>query len=181
MIIPINGAINESMYLSICKLTEKPKFFIGDNEIILSINSHGGSVYFMNEILKHIISLDFKTIGYVSGNAYSAAFVILQHCHEKIIHPKGGLMMHYPRYSHGGLINKANASGEERRVIRNYIKFLSDLSENTGLPLKMLKFFNKKEKIFNADVAKKLGLVDDICDMSYLVRRGFRSYYPRLF
>lgn len=177
MLIPIIGSINEMMYKRICLLTEKQSFFTSE-KLYLLINSSGGYVLWMNKIIEHILSFDFDTVGYVSGNAHSAAFVILQHCKERIIHPNGSLMMHYPRYTYGGILNYSNASREERIILRRHNKFLEYLSGKTEVPVKLLKYFNRTEKFFDADQGLKFGFVDEVCDMSYLIRKP--KFFPRL-
>lgn len=159
MIIPIFGRIGEDTFNLVSIMTNN----ILSTDILILIDSVGGNLYYTLEIIKIINGLGLNTTGYVSGSAFSGAFILLQNCcNEKIAHPNARFMMHYPRYINGDVVKCNGPSRIERICFRKHRSFLKTLSYKTGIPFKKIEKYNRRETVFNADQAQSLGFVDDI-------------------
>lgn len=132
------------------------------------IDSGGGSGWEMEGVLREIQALredSIAVVGTVVGEAFSAAFVILQACSRREAVAAAKLMFHPPDvsmpaagYSMGG---ESAVDPEDPR----YVDFLTALSARTEIPTARLGEWGAAERYFTAQEALQYGFIDQIVEI----------------
>ncbi len=175
-----------------------------DSDIILIvINSPGGSYYASLEIADIIKSSKKTTICYITEMATSGAYLVASSC-DKIFSSKAaiigsiGVIMFIPQYKKlleklgvnitiikGGKYKDMfsglrNLSEEEYTMLKNivdyvYDEFVKEVAMNRNLSPSYVKEI-AEGKIYIAEEAKKLGLIDDICNFNCIKKYLEKTY-----
>ena len=90
------------------------------DEIVLYIDSNGGSVTAGNALIEYVEALKINnTVTCIAENAYSMAFVIFQHCTNRFILKSSILMQHQIHFQIEG----------DLKNIENYIEMMKEMSK----------------------------------------------------
>ena len=139
---------------NIVKQEENPK----GCEITIDIDSPGGYVYILFDVLEYIDFMKkkgFKFITYNRALAASCASVLFSVGHTRITHPTAKLLIHQISFGTSGEISKIEEDVEEAKEVNN--RLFRILSRNFNYNKK--KMMNKcygKDWILSASEAKKL-------------------------
>lgn len=136
---------------------------IPDNaEIHLFINSNGGEVAEATAIYNQLKRHPAKKIGYVDGNAHSAASLILQSCDTRIMGLGSGMLVHEMWISVSGnaamLRSMADTLDSLMTANRKIYMERATISENELIELMA------EEKILTPEEAVQYGFADEISE-----------------
>ncbi|WP_421663634.1 head maturation protease, ClpP-related [Lysinibacillus telephonicus] len=131
-----------------------------DNEIIIEINSGGGSVYSASEIYTAIRSFTGSSKGQITGLAASAASVIAMGCTQLEMSPTAQMMIH----------NAATGAQGDHQVMDDTSDFLQKVDQSiinayaakTGKKAEELKNMMNKTTWMTAQEALEHGFIDAI-------------------
>ena len=175
--------------------------------IIVEINSPGGSYYASEEISKIIKNSKKETICYITELATSGAYLVASSC-DKVFSSKAaiigsiGAIMIIPQYHKlleklginftiikGGkykdvLSGLRNISKEEYEMLKEivdyvYEEFIKEVAKNRNLSVNYVKKI-AEGKIYIAEKAKKLKLIDDICDYNCIKKYLEKKYNKKV-
>ncbi len=175
--------------------------------IIVEINSPGGSYYASEEISKIIKNSKKETICYITELATSGAYLVASSC-DKVFSSKAaiigsiGAIMIIPQYHKlleklginftiikGGkykdvLSGLRNISKEEYEMLKEivdyvYEEFIKEVAKNRNLSINYVKKI-AEGKIYIAEKAKKLKLIDDICDYNCIKKYLEKKYNKKV-
>lgn len=144
---------------------------MGLDHSMFVIDSQGGSTLALQRFVSYFEffrpSTDFKYLGYVSGEGYSAAFELLQYCDWRVAHSGASLWAHYGKMSIGNqdlsLLseNHHSALAFERSRIKETVRVYSKRSH---LPEKQVHQILKNDLPMTASQALNYGFIDEIVD-----------------
>ncbi len=127
------------------------------NEIIIKINSTGGSVIQGLSIVSAILSSQAKTVAFVEGIAASMAGVIAMAADKVKMNDFARIMVHNP-YSP----DKKTLSEKETKTLSNLTDMLNHILSRRGVDKTLMGDFMNQETWFTAQNAKELKMVDEI-------------------
>ena len=133
---------------------------LGENPITFFIDSCGGSTTSGMLICDAVENSIAPIHALVTGFAYSAAFYILQVCDRRLAYAHSQLMLHATKVE--WRIDDPNLDEYIKKVTALYQERLEMISSRSGQNKERLKKWGKKEKIFSAEEALKLGFLDGI-------------------
>lgn len=131
-------------------------------DIVMYINSHGGSVYDALAIYDtmEFVKPDIQTVG-IGIQASAAAFLLSSGAKGKrSILSNGTVMIHQPHAGTSGVITDMEISLKEG--IRLKKKMAEIMARNTGQPLKKITEDKERDLWMSPEEAKKYGIVDKI-------------------
>lgn len=136
---------------------------LGDNvPVIININSYGGSVDALNNILDLLDSLPNPIITVCTGVAMSCGAVLLAYGDQRFMGPNSRVMIHQVSGGAMGTTNEVIASAEEmKKVNLQFMKVLAKKCKKSDKQMKAI-FDKNVDKYLRPAEAKKFGIVDKI-------------------
>ncbi|HET7529163.1 MAG TPA: ATP-dependent Clp protease proteolytic subunit [Candidatus Saccharimonadales bacterium] len=135
-----------------------------NKDIILYINSPGGSVYDAMAIYDtmQFVKSDIQTVG-IGVQASAAAFLLSSGTKGKrFLLPHATVMIHQPSSGTRGKVTDQEIDLREALRVKRMMEEI--MSKNTGQPIKKVHEDMERDFWMTADEAKKYGLVDKIID-----------------
>jgi ATP-dependent Clp protease protease subunit len=135
-----------------------------NKDIILYINSPGGSVYDAMAIYDtmQFVKSDIQTVG-IGVQASAAAFLLSSGTKGKrLLLPHATVMIHQPSSGTRGKVTDQEIDLREALRVKKMMEEI--MSKNTGQPTKKVHEDMERDFWMTADEAKKYGLVDKIID-----------------
>ncbi|MFF5234032.1 ATP-dependent Clp protease proteolytic subunit [Dactylosporangium sp. NPDC000521] len=134
-----------------------------DRDIIMYINSPGGSFTAMTAIYDTMLYVrpDIQTV--CLGQAASAAAVLLSAGTpgKRLALPNSRIIIHQPA-TEGGYGQGSDIEIQAREIMRMRTNLEEMVSRHTGQPIEKVRKDIDRDKILTADEAKEYGLVDNI-------------------
>lgn len=134
-----------------------------DRDIIMYINSPGGSFTAMTAIYDTMLYVrpDIQTV--CLGQAASAAAVLLAAGTpgKRLALPNSRIIIHQPA-TEGGYGQGSDIEIQAREIMRMRTNLEEMVSRHTGQPIEKVRKDIDRDKILTADEAKEYGLVDNI-------------------
>lgn len=131
-----------------------------DKELIVNINSGGGSVYAASEIYAHIKKFPGDSVSEVTGVCASAASVIMTATKRSVIAPGGAVMIHNASVVAQGDYRDMEAM--KQLLIQTNQSIMQMYITKTGKSEEDLKQMMDAETWMNAQQAVEHGFVDEI-------------------
>lgn len=131
-----------------------------DKELIVNINSHGGSVYAASEIWTHIKKFPGDSVSEISGVCASAASIIANATKRTVIAPVGAVMIHNAAVVAQGDYREMEAM--KQLLIQTNDAIMQTYKEKTKKSEEELKQMMDAETWMNAQQALEHGFVDEI-------------------
>lgn len=160
-----NDGFNETDFLN--ELRAIPE----TNDLTISINSFGGSVYTalsIYSLLKnHKGSITFR----IDGTAMSAATIITSVPNAKVVMPRGAMMMIH-KVSVGVYGNADDLKKTVEDIEKLEMNVLQIYAEKTGRTIEEIQELVNKETYFTAEEALEFGLVDEIDETTVIENRA---------
>lgn len=136
-----------------------------DNELLISINSTGGSVFTALSIYALLKAHKGKVSIRVDGVAMSAATIITSAPNAKVVMPKGSMMMiHKVSTIVAGDSEDLRKTAEDMEKLEQNI--LAIYAEKTGKDVKDIQPLVEAETYFTAEEAVEFGLADELDETS---------------
>src|SRR3989344_1471150 len=139
--------------------------------ITIFINSGGGRTdptFWFSDVIKNCKA---PVHGLVTGSAYSGAFKILQSCKRRLAYPNASLLFH--RFRMREYIVDDEKWDEKFRLLRlKYEEELKNIAEKTNRSVEEIRKWAKEERVFTAQEAKGLTLIDEIISSPYTPTKG---------
>lgn len=135
-----------------------------NKDIILYINSPGGSVYDAMAIYDtmQFVKSDIQTVG-IGVQASAAAFLLSSGTKGKrLLLPHATVMIHQPSSGTRGKVTDQEIDLREALRVKRMMEEI--MAKNTGQPIKRVHEDMERDFWMTADDAKKYGLVDKIID-----------------
>ncbi|MBX4188721.1 ATP-dependent Clp protease proteolytic subunit [Candidatus Saccharibacteria bacterium] len=135
-----------------------------NKDVILYINSPGGSVYDAMAIYDtmQFVKSDIQTVG-IGVQASAAAFLLSSGTKGKrFLLPHATVMIHQPSSGTRGKVTDQEIDLREALRVKKMMEEI--MSRNTGQPMKKVHQDMERDFWMTADEAKKYGLVDKIID-----------------
>lgn len=135
-----------------------------NKDIILYINSPGGSVYDAMAIYDtmQFVKSDIQTVG-IGVQASAAAFLLSSGAKGKrLLLPHATVMIHQPSSGTRGKVTDQEIDLREALRVKRMMEEI--MAKNTGQPIKRVHEDMERDFWMTADEAKKYGLVDKIID-----------------
>ena len=130
------------------------------DEITVFINSPGGDTHTSLGIYDLIKSCNRKTIGIVSGIAFSGASLILQACKIRLMTANSRIMLHKSSVQVSGNIDNAQQALDTFKNLDD--KFFEIYASKSGEKVKQIEDAALGDKYFSAKEALEAGLIDEI-------------------
>lgn len=146
-----------------------------NKDIILYINSPGGSVYDAMAIYDtmQFVKSDIQTVG-IGVQASAAAFLLSSGTKGKrLLLPHATVMIHQPSSGTRGKVTDQEIDLREALRVKRMMEEI--MSKNTGQPIKKVHEDMERDFWMTADEAKKYGLVDKIIDSRKLADQVQKS------
>jgi ATP-dependent protease ClpP protease subunit len=159
--IMLQGDITTKWEEHLLSSLEYLNFIDSSAEIILKLDSGGGSVPNGNVMCENIIHSPSTVRGIVTGFACSMTFTILQSCHIRSAYGNSDLMFHPYRLNELS-IWRDDFDEYIQKVRNSFHYFLEHLSTRSGQPFDVLAKWAKQERHFTGYEAKELGFVDEL-------------------
>lgn len=145
----------------------------GEEDVLMVINSEGGSIRAGLSLLSTMNSLPFKIDVLVLGEAYSMAAVIFSCTNgRRYIGSEANLMFHEPLV----VGNKRNSLSEVKETLDTLLKckekLVDMLEKRTGIDKKKLEKIMKEDHYYDKDAAISLGFADEVADLTLTTRYG---------
>ena len=160
-----NDGFNETDFLN--ELRAIPE----TNDLSISINSFGGSVYTalsIYSLLKnHKGSITFR----IDGTAMSAATIITSVPNAKVVMPRGAMMMIH-KVSVGVYGNADDLKKTVEDIEKLEMNVLQIYAEKTGRTIEEIQALVNEETYFTAEEALEFGLVDEIDETTVIENRA---------
>jgi ATP-dependent Clp protease, protease subunit len=135
---------------------------LSNEPITLFIDSSGGDTEAEMQLIDAISVSEAPICGVVTGDAFSAAFDILQACRIRKSYAHGKMLFHAPRLSGMPVDDEQKVAKEISDGRRLHEELLLFLSKRTGQSKEKWVKWSKKERKFTAPEALKLGIIDEI-------------------
>lgn len=135
-----------------------------NKDIILYINSPGGSVYDAMAIYDtmQFVKSDIQTVG-IGVQASAAAFLLSSGTKGKrLLLPHATVMIHQPSSGTKGKVTDQEIDLREALRVKRMLEEI--MAKNTGQPLKKVHTDMERDFWMTADEAKKYGVVDQVID-----------------
>ncbi len=135
-----------------------------NKDIILYINSPGGSVYdaFAIYDTMQFVKCEIQTVG-VGVQASAASFLLSSGTKGKrLLLPHATVMMHQPSAGTKGKVTDMEIDLREGLRMKKMLNEI--MAKNTGQPLKKIEQDMERDFWLSAEEAKKYGLVDKVID-----------------
>lgn len=146
-----------------------------NKDIILYINSPGGSVYDAMAIYDtmQFVKSDIQTVG-IGVQASAAAFLLSSGTKGKrLLLPHATVMIHQPSSGTRGKVTDQEIDLREALRVKKMMEEI--MAKNTGQPIKKVHEDMERDFWMTADDAKKYGLVDKIIDSRKLADQVQKS------
>jgi ATP-dependent Clp protease protease subunit len=146
-----------------------------NKDIILYINSPGGSVYDAMAIYDtmQFVKSDIQTVG-IGVQASAAAFLLSSGTKGKrLLLPHATVMIHQPSSGTRGKVTDQEIDLREALRVKRMMEEI--MSKNTGQPIKKVHEDMERDFWMTADEAEKYGLVDKIIDSRKLADQVQKS------
>lgn len=127
------------------------------DEIVIRINSGGGSVLQGLSVFNAILNSPAYTIAHIEGIAASMAGVIPMAADKVIMNDFARIMVHNPFYP-----DSKNLTNKEKKALEHLSDMLTQLLSRRGVEATKMADFMAKETWFTADEALELKLIDEI-------------------
>ncbi len=144
---------------------------LGLGYVMFVIDSQGGSTTTLQRFVSYMEMFrpnpDFKFVGFVSVDAHSAAFELLQYCDWRVAHAGASLWGHYGKASISNADqvklyeNSKDSLAYEKARIKETLRAYS---KRSGLSEKQVHQFLKNDLPVTAQQALELGFIDEIVD-----------------
>lgn len=131
-----------------------------EKELVVNINSHGGSVYAASEIYSHIKKFPGDSVSEITGVCASAASVIATATKRTVIAPVGAIMIHNASVVAAGDYREMEAM--KQLLIQTNQAIMQTYILKTGKSEEELTQMMDKETWMNAQQALENGFVDEI-------------------
>lgn len=138
-------------------------------DLELYINSEGGITRRCNAILgmiQYLRNRNLNVSGLVTGDAHSAAFIILQACTSRKSLPTANFMFHAPAVLRFGREGEPLFVDDRNPNHPMHHLFLDELAKRTKLPKTMLENWSAEERYFSAEEALEFHFIDQIVDQT---------------
>ena len=160
----IFGEITPASHLAMIDCLNRLSEF--DTDVTVYINSQGGNLTSALAIYDMFTSgrYPFKITTVATGQAFSAALIILQGGHERKMFRHAKLLLHRPRFtfSGGDSLDRGDLKYEDE-MLQEFEKEICELlTEKTGKKIAAIYKDMATEKIFTAKEAIDYGLADEI-------------------
>lgn len=135
-----------------------------NKDIILYINSPGGSVYDAMAIYDtmQFVKSDIQTVG-IGVQASAAAFLLSSGTKGKrLLLPHATVMIHQPSSGTKGKVTDQEIDLREALRVKKMMEEI--MAKNTGQPIKKVHQDMERDFWMTADEAKKYGVVDQVID-----------------
>ncbi|GAA3203674.1 ATP-dependent Clp protease proteolytic subunit [Dactylosporangium cerinum] len=134
-----------------------------DRDIIMYINSPGGSFTAMTAIYDTMLYVRPDVMTVCLGQAASAAAVLLAAGTpgKRLALPNSRIIIHQPA-TEGGYGQGSDIEIQAREIMRMRTNLEEMVSRHTGQPIEKVRKDIDRDKILTADEAKEYGLVDNI-------------------
>jgi ATP-dependent protease ClpP protease subunit len=133
----------------------------GGGDILVLLDSEGGSVPHALALYDTLRSSPVRTVGLVIGQCLSATTLVLQGCSYRMMYPNASFMMH------GGMNNTGYTPANEFRAaaqnqLEEFERFDEMLFSHAQGKISRKEFnrLNQQGKFLSAEEAKKLGFCD---------------------
>lgn len=171
-VIFLEGEVNKESAMEVClQLAELLKR--GTEEVLLVIDSHGGSIQAGLAICDAIDSMPIKVHTYCISEAYSmGALIFICGTGDRVMAPHAKLMLHEPLVrgvrdgSLSSLVAVCNDLMKNKKILQKMIQ------EKTGLCDEDLDDFFSEDSFFDARECQVMGMADRIEATEFLVRFG---------
>jgi ATP-dependent protease ClpP protease subunit len=133
--------------------------------IIIIIDTPGGWVDAMNDIVTAIKACQAPVHGLVTGKAHSAGFLILQHCAKRQAYAGATILFHAPRITAETMSRLITFPAEEDFVEYDselHREMIALIAGRSGRSQDEIRELAKQERIVSAQEALALGLIDEI-------------------
>lgn len=150
-----NDGFNETDFLN--ELRSIPE----TNDLTISINSFGGSVYTALSIYSLLKSHKGSITFRIDGTAMSAATIITSVPNAKVVMPRGAMMMIH-KVSVGVYGNADDLKKTVEDIEKLEMNVLQIYAEKTGRTIEEIQALVNQETYFTAEEALEFGLVDEI-------------------
>lgn len=131
-----------------------------DKELIVNINSPGGSVYAASEIYSHIKKFQGDSVSEITGVCASAASIIMTATKRTVIAPVGAVMIHNASVVAQGDYREMESM--KQLLIQTNSAIMQTYIAKTGKTEEELKQMMDAETWMNAQQAVEHGFVDEI-------------------
>jgi ATP-dependent protease ClpP protease subunit len=139
----------------------------GGGDIIILIDSEGGSVRHALALYDTIKTSPVRTFGLVVGQCLSAATLVLQACTQRLLLPHTTFMMH--RGSAGtGFVHESEFRASYRAACREEKDFNEALFQRCKISQREFEKLNSRGAYLDAEETVKLGFADMV-----VARRGY--------
>jgi len=131
-----------------------------DKELVVNINSPGGSVYAASEIYSHIKKFKGDSVAEITGVCASAASIVMTATKRTVIAPVGAVMIHNASVVVQGDYREMEAM--KQLLIQTNAAIMQTYIAKTGKTEEELKQMMDAETWMNAQQAVEHGFVDEI-------------------
>lgn len=162
-ILDVTGKINDKMYRDI--LSEIPNILPAD-EIVLIINSSGGSTNSFLAIYDLLISCNKKITTIALGSCASCAAVLFLIGDTRYVARNTSYMLHSASYKLDGTYNYAKLKEEYESIRYVNEKVFSIIEERLKKPKNWVKkiYSKKEDTFFDADELLRLGIATNLLE-----------------
>ena len=130
-------------------------------DILVLIDSEGGSVPHALAIYDTLKSSPVRTLGLVVGQCLSAATLVLQGCSHRMMYPNASFMMH--RGSAGtGYVHQSEFASIAKNAMEEMQRFDDLLFSHCKIKRREFERLNQKGVYLTSDEAKKYGFCDSV-------------------
>lgn len=172
----VSGEFNDKMADEFCEFVDKILAFdevykelYKDEElldVVLTIQSPGGSCSSLNTMLDAMEDLDCRIIGKVRGDCFSCAFFLLCNCDIRLANSHSRMMYHSLLYNMNGSLSDHSEQYQESMKL---MKLYDDaIVKNTRISQKQLDKVKKSKTdwFMGKDEALELGVLTHNCRLS---------------
>lgn len=163
----ITGEVNEDMYKSVVKNLLILDSSNSTSAINIVINSQGGDLNQCKAIFDAIKACKNYVRGFVVGEAYSSASLILQACDERLMLPNSQIMIHAGEHELGGHpsnVKRWQKMFEQDAIWMENVYFEKMHNKNTRFTKERLKEMLKFDTILTASKSIEFGLADKVIE-----------------
>ncbi|MGA2666476.1 MAG: Clp protease ClpP [Patescibacteria group bacterium] len=131
-----------------------------NDEVTVFINSPGGDTHTALGLYDLLKNCKRKTVGVVSGIAFSGASLILQACEKRLMTTNSQMMLHKSSVQVAGYVDNAQEALNTFRKLDE--KFFEIYATRSGEKVKQIEAAALGDKYFSAGEALEAGLIDEI-------------------
>jgi ATP-dependent protease ClpP protease subunit len=163
---PIVGEINKEKEK---KLKEVLKIIGPGDELVSYISSFGGEIRSMSLITETISKLPIKTVAYAGKMVYSSAAIIICSFQERIAFNDSKFIIHLSKPRKGKMKTE-----DFDKFDLEFLEFMANKMKKVSL--EELIFIAKRGKVFGAERALEIGLVDKVIDKPTSAKKFKKTY-----